>query len=222
MTKVLVVQCSSKFGDVKENLLKLEHTLKDSIDKDEKIDLVVVPEFFATSTDYVNHVVDENGGEILDTVKKLAKHYHTNFIAGSIVRKVGNKIYNSSFALNREGEVIGIYDKIHLFNYFGGQEGTKSTPGSKICCVDFDFGKTGIAICFDIRYPLQFRDMMKLGVKMIVLPTVQIPLKYKRNSNIIDQHSNKIHINSFKTELSFDIFAYFSNNSERFSNINKL
>ncbi len=58
---------------------------------------------------------------------------------------------------------------IHLFNYFGGQEGTKSTPGSKICCVDFDFGKTGIAICFDIRYPLQFRDMMKLGVKMIVL-----------------------------------------------------
>lgn len=56
----------------------------------------------------------KNGGEILDTVKKLAKHYHTNFIAGSIVRKVGNKIYNSSFALNREGEVIGIYDKIHL------------------------------------------------------------------------------------------------------------
>ena len=51
---------------------------------------------------------------------------------------------------------------------------------------------------------------------------LQIPLKYKRNSNIIDQHSNKIHINSFKTELSFDIFAYFSNNSERFSNINKL
>ena len=51
---------------------------------------------------------------------------------------------------------------------------------------------------------------------------LQIPLKYKRNSNIIDQHSNKIHINSFKTELSFDIFAYFSNNSDRFSNINKL
>lgn len=70
--------------------------------------------------------------------------------------------------------MIGIYDKIHLFNYFGGQEGTKSTPGSKICCVDFDFGKTGIAICFDIRYPLQFRDMMKLGVKMIVLPTAWI------------------------------------------------
>lgn len=174
MAKILVVQCSSKFGDIKENLLKLEHTLKDSIDKDEKIDLVVVPEFFATSTDYVNHVVDENGGEILDTVKKLAKHYHTNFIAGSIVRKVGNKLYNSSFALNRNGEVIGIYDKIHLFNYFGGQECTKSTPGSKICCVDFDFGKTGIAICFDIRYPLQFRDMMKLGVKMIVLPTAWI------------------------------------------------
>ena len=38
MTKVLVVQSSSKFGDVKENLSKLEHTLKDSIDKDEKID----------------------------------------------------------------------------------------------------------------------------------------------------------------------------------------
>ncbi len=57
-------------GNVKENLLKLEHTLKDSIDKDEKINLVVVPEFFATSTDYVNHVVDENGGEILEYSKE--------------------------------------------------------------------------------------------------------------------------------------------------------
>lgn len=174
MTKVLVVQFSAAFGKVQENLLKLENTLKDNINKDEQIDLVVMPEFFATSTDYVNHATDENGGEILDRVKTLAKLYHTNFIAGSIVRRVGTKLYNSSFALNRNGEVIGIYDKIHLFNYFGGQEGTKSTPGSKLCTVDFDFGKTGIAICFDIRYPMQFRDMVKLGVKMIVLPTAWI------------------------------------------------
>ncbi len=45
---------------------------------------------------------------------------------------------------------------------------------AKFAVSDFDFGKTGIAICFDIRYPLQFRDMMKLGVKMIVLPTAWI------------------------------------------------
>lgn len=174
MTKVLVVQFSAAFGKVSDNLLKLEKILKNSINEGELVDLVVLPEFFATSTDYVNHATDENGGEILNKVKVLARHYHTNFIAGSIVRKVGTKLYNSSFALNRDGEVIGIYDKIHLFNYFGGQEGTKSTPGSKLCTVDFDFGKTGIAICFDIRYPMQFRDMVKLGVKMIVLPTAWI------------------------------------------------
>lgn len=157
MTKVLVVQCSSKFGDVKENLLKLEHTLKDSIDKDEKIDLVVVPEFFATSTDYVNHVVDENGGEILDTVKKLAKHYHTNFIAGSIVRKVGNKIYNSSFALNREGEVIGIYDKIHLLTILVDKKALNPHQAAKFAVQILTLGKLGLlsALISVIRYSLE-------------------------------------------------------------------
>lgn len=174
MANILMIQFSSVFGDVKSNLQKLERMLKNSISQDENIDLMVLPEFFATSTDYVNHATDESGGFVLDKVKELSRLYHTNFIAGSIVRKVGNKLYNSSFAVNREGNVIGIYDKIHLFNYFGGQEGSKSTPGSRICTVDFDFGRTGIAICFDIRYPMQFHDMLKHDVKMIVLPTAWI------------------------------------------------
>lgn len=87
MAKILVLQISSVFGDVQSNLLKLQNTLKNSIDKDENVDLVVLPEFFATSTDYVNHATDENGGFILDKVREFAKLYHTNFIAGSIVRK---------------------------------------------------------------------------------------------------------------------------------------
>ncbi len=179
MAKILVLQISSVFGDVQSNLLKLQNTLKKSLDKDETVDLVVLPEFFATSTDYVNHATDEKGGFILDKVREFAKIYHTNFIAGSIVRKKGTKLYNTSFAINRDGEIIGSYDKIHLFNYFGGQEGSKSSPGDRICTVDFDFGKTGIAICFDIRYPLHFHDMMKLGAKLVVLPTAWIFPKEK-------------------------------------------
>lgn len=108
MTNILVIQFSSVFGDVKSNLLKLERMLRISVSYDKNVDLVVLPEFFATSTDYVNHAADETGGLILDKVKELARLYHTNFIAGSIVRKIGTKLYNTSFAVNREGDVIGI------------------------------------------------------------------------------------------------------------------
>ena len=94
-------------------------------------------------------------------------------------------------------------------------------PGKKVICILANTNNDKLKVW------KSFVDDVHLLPEETVLDTMehyklQIPLKYKRNSNIIDQHSNKIHINSFKTELSFDIFAYFSNNSERFSNINKL
>ena len=160
MINVLIVQIQSIYSNPYENLNKLENML--SPYKGKKIDLIVIPEFFATSTDYVNHAQDENGGYILERIKTLCTSYNSNIVAGSIVRrKSDNRLYNTAFALDRKGNVIAEYDKIHLYNYFGGAEGSKTTPGSKAVCADFDFGKTGIAICFDIRFPVLFHELLK-------------------------------------------------------------
>ncbi|MGN0916117.1 MAG: carbon-nitrogen hydrolase family protein [Succinivibrio sp.] len=173
MPKIVNIQFQSVLGDYKTNLENLKRML---IKTDmHNSDLIVVPEFFASSINYVDMAPGMDGGKIIDEMKKIACKYKTNIIAGSVVRQNADKrLYNSSFAIDRSGNILKVYDKIHLFNYLGGTEGERITPGREIGTVDFDFGKTAIAICFDITSPLMFHTFLSLDVKLIVLPTAWI------------------------------------------------
>lgn len=169
MAGILNIQLKSLMGDKEINLKKVEHYIK--FNKDKKLDLVVMPEFFSTNIDYDKSPEDENGGETIKFIQKLAKEYNTNIVAGSVVRKIGDKQFNTSFAIDRNGEIIAKYDKIHLFNYMGGTEGKTISAGDKIAVAHFDFAKVGLAICFDVRYPMLFKNLAKEGVQLITLPT---------------------------------------------------
>jgi len=169
MVGILNIQIKSVYADKETNLKKVEYFIEKNSDK--KLDLVVMPEFFATSIGYLECFEPEDGGESVRFISSLAKKYNTNIIAGSVVRKKGDNLYNTSFAINRSGEVIKTYDKIHLFNYMGGTEGREISAGKDIETVDFDFGKVGMAICFDVRFPLFFNKLIKENVDIIVLPT---------------------------------------------------
>lgn len=172
MAGILNIQISPTIGKKEVNLNKIEHFIKRNSDK--KLDLVIMPEFFSTGVDhelFLNSPEDENGGQVIEFLSNLAKSYNTNIIAGTIIEKSGDKLYNSSFAINRNGEILAKYHKIHLFNYLGGTEGERITAGDKEIVVDFDFGKVGIGVCFDIRYPLHYKKLAKMGAELIVLPT---------------------------------------------------
>lgn len=172
MTGVLSIQFNPKLGDKEENLKTVERFLEEN--KTKKLDLVLLPEFFSTGIDdksFINFPEDENGGETIKKVKELAKKYNTNIISGSVIEKNCDKFYNTSFAINRNGEIIGKYRKIHLFNYTGGNEGELITPGDKLVVADFDFGKVGMNVCFDIRYPMLQKRLVKMGAELLVIPT---------------------------------------------------
>lgn len=175
MAGILNIQLSPTIGKKEINFNKVEHFVKKNSDK--KLDLVIMPEFFSTGVDhnsFINAPEDENGGQIIEKLSNLAKKYNTNILAGTVIEKSGEKLYNTSFAINREGKTIAKYRKIHLFNYLGGTEGERITPGSEEVVVDFDFGKVGIGVCFDIRYPLHYKKLAKIGAEIIVLPTAWI------------------------------------------------
>ncbi len=61
------------------------------------------------------------------------------------------------------------YNKIHLYCYGGGTENKRITPGNDYVVVNFDFGKVGMAICYDIRYPCQFRKLSQMGAEIITI-----------------------------------------------------
>lgn len=175
MAGILNIQIKPTIGDKEINLKKVEHFIKKYSDKN--LDLVVFPEFFSTG---VNHKAfdespeDENGGQTIGKIQQLAKKYNTNIVAGSVIEKIGEKSYNTCFVINRQGEVVGKYRKIHLYNYMGGTEGERITAGDEIVTLDLDFAKVGIALCFDLRFPMQFKKMAKLGAEIFVVPVAWI------------------------------------------------
>lgn len=165
MAGILIVQIKS-LQEKNINFRKVEHFIKRNSNKN--LDLVVLPEYFATNMDFTKSETTENS-ETLEFLKNLAIKYRTNIIASSIVKE-NEKSYNRLFAINRNGDIVQTYDKIHLNNYFGNVEGESLTAGDKTAIAEFDFARVGLALGFDIRFPNHFTKLIKENVDIIVLP----------------------------------------------------
>lgn len=172
MVGILSIQMKSVINNKNTNLEKVKNIIEQNLDK--KPDLVVLPEFFSSGISHIsfkNYPEDENGGETVNFIKELAKKYNTNIVAGTVIEKSNDKLYNTTFVIDRNGNTVGKYRKIHLYNYMGGNEGELITAGNEEVVVDLDIGKVGLAICFDIRYPMHFKKLAKMGAEIVVLPT---------------------------------------------------
>ena len=96
-------------------------------------------------------------------------------IGGSIPESDGGKLYNTSFVFNRQGELAARCRKSHLFDIAveGGQhfkESATFTPGNEICSFDTEFGRLGLCICFDMRFPELARIMSLDGAWAVFCP----------------------------------------------------
>lgn len=175
MVGILSIQMKSVINNKKTNLEKVKNIIAQNSDK--KLDLVVLPEFFSSGIShesFKNYPEDENGGETINFIKELAKEYNTNIFAGTVIEKSGGELYNTTFVIDRNGQIVGKYRKIHLYNYMGGNEGDLITAGDKEVVLDLDFGRVGLAICFDIRYPMLFKNLSKMGAELVVCPAAWV------------------------------------------------
>ena len=206
MAGILNIQIKSLNNDKQANLRKIEHYIKFS--KNKKLDLVVIPEFFSTNVNYENAPEDENGGNTIKFIQELAKKYNTNIIAGTVVRKIDDKLYNTSFAIDRTGEIIEKYDKVHLFNYLGGNEGERITAGNEIKIAHFDFAKVGMIVCFDVRYPVYINKIVKQGAQIIVMPTAWVVPNEIYNSKPELEYAQDMFISMCRTR-AYDNLVYF-------------
>ena len=104
-----------------------------------------------------------------------AKAYNTYIVAGSVAnKKADGKNYNTSLLFGRNGDIVGEYDKVHLFDVLnaadGEQESDQVNRGDHIFTYDADFGKLGIMICYDIRFPELARTLALQGVQYLMVP----------------------------------------------------
>ena len=168
----------------RENLDRVRQMLKDAVPSADEMDgrnvpdVIVLPEIFTCPYDNSCFPVFAQGedGEVYRELSQIAREYQVYLIAGS-VPELGEegKIFNTSYAVDPSGRRIARHRKVHLFDIDvpGGQyfkESDVLSPGDSVTVFDTPFGKMGVCICFDIRFPQMFLEMRKMGVRMVFVP----------------------------------------------------
>lgn len=167
--KVGVLQFASFLG---ESIKNQEH-LKYYIDRAviAKVDVIVLPELWDVGffPENIHELAEsEQDSTRLEWMKSWAKEHHINLVGGSIVIAEEGKLYNRSYVINREGEVIYHYDKAHLFS--PGKEPEYFTPGKQNKCFELDGITCGVQICYDLRFPELARKQALEGAQIIFIP----------------------------------------------------
>lgn len=157
--KLQIALIQMKIVDSKEdNLNKAEKMIKEAADRG--ANLIVLPEMFNCpyDTSVFSDYAEEQGGRSWSLLSRVARENNIYLVGGSIPELDEDKIYNTSFVFNNEGNQIAKHRKIHLFDIdvVGGQKFKESdtlTAGDDLTIFDTPFGKMAVIICYDLRFP---------------------------------------------------------------------
>ena len=136
--------------------------------------LVVLPEYFCImgmkDADKVMLREEEGSGPIQDFLSKTAKSNGIWLVGGSVplVSSRPDKVKNSCLVYDDSGKQVARYDKIHLFNLKFGKEHYAEEEtieaGTKVVTLESPFGRIGLSICYDLRFPELYRSMEKVDI----------------------------------------------------------
>jgi len=173
--KVAALQMASG-PNVAGNLSEARRLIENAVAQGAR--LVVLPEFFSImgmkEDDMLAAREQAGTGAMQAFLAEMARKHRIWVIGGSIPLEATapNKIRNACLVFDEHGEQVARYDKIHLFNLDLGNEhyheANTVEAGNQVVVVDSPFGRIGLAICYDLRFPELFRAMK--NVDIVVLP----------------------------------------------------
>ena len=133
-------------------------------------DLLVLPEVWTTgySLGHLEQEAEEAGSPVISALQDAARENNCAIIAGSVPLRCGGKVYNSSLAINKSGEIVNRYDKVHLFGLFN--EERFFAPGNNFNAFDLDGLCCGSTICYDLRFPELYRHLALQGAQLLFCP----------------------------------------------------
>lgn len=136
--------------------------------------LVVLPEYFCImgmkDTDKLAVRENPGEGEIQNFLSETAKRFGIWLAGGSVplVSPLSDKVYNSCLVYDEHGQQVARYDKIHLFGLSLGTENFAEQrtidAGNRVVAIDSPFGRMGLSICYDLRFPELYRMMGKVDI----------------------------------------------------------
>lgn len=167
--------------NVTANLLEAERLVQDA--REAGAGLVVLPENFAfkgrRDLDQLALREPPGKGPLQDFLKRIAARYGVWLVGGTVplFAHADDRLRAASLVFNDRGEQVARYDKIHLFDvdvpgtserY---EESATIEPGDRVVVLDSPFGRLGVAVCYDLRFPELFRAMLDEGVELLAIPS---------------------------------------------------
>jgi predicted amidohydrolase len=175
MNRVAAIQMVST-PDVEENIATARALVAEAAA--DGATLVTLPEYWPImglkDTDKVDHAEEPGAGPIQAFLAEAAREHRIWLIGGTLPLTSNDaaKVMNTTLVCNPQGETVGRYDKIHLFGF---QQGTESydeartiVPGTDVGSFEAPFGKVGLSVCYDLRFPELYRAMGECA--LIVVP----------------------------------------------------
>ena len=180
-TRIASIQMTSTH-DVNENLQMAQALIEQAIAQ--KAGLIILPEMFALmgmgAQEKLKYKEELGQGLIQDFLQREAKRHGIWLVGGTIPIAIpGDDLHARAACLvwDSEGRMVARYDKIHLFdaNLRASKEAyaesTTIEPGDQVVVVPTPFGRLGLGVCYDVRFPELFRLMHTQNVEIIALPT---------------------------------------------------
>lgn len=172
--KLAVIQIRTEL-DKAVTMEKAERMVKEAAQNGAKV--VVLPEMFNCpyAHGWFRKFADAEKGESVETMSRWARENGIILVGGTIPEKAGEKLYNTCFVFNEQGQIIAKHRKAHLFDVDikGGirvMESKSFAAGNEITVFDTSLGRMGVIVCFDIRFPEMVRAMAKRGAEVIFCP----------------------------------------------------
>ncbi len=167
MTRVALLQMQAQDGR------KLDQSIAEvrrSIENAGTADLFLLPEMWTPGyfafDDY--HDAADSFEATVTFLSDIARETGAYVHGGSILQHRDGKLFNCSVLFDRSGQLIAQYRKIHLFGY-GSREQELLAAGGEPVVVDTDFGRVGLAVCYDLRFPELFRQMTDGGAEIFLV-----------------------------------------------------
>jgi predicted amidohydrolase len=131
-----------------------------------------------------------DGGTTLAELRQLAVQFNVWFLAGSLTLKTDEeRIVNRSYLISADGTVVATYDKIHMFDVTlpDGKvirESSAYRPGEQAVIAATPWGKVGMTICYDVRFPHLYRALAQQGAEFL-----SVPSSFQRQTGKVHWHT---------------------------------
>ncbi len=169
---ISLVQMDCKLGDPERNFVHAAEAIAEAARRGS--DLALLPELWSTAyaleaaSMLASPLAHDPSGEGWFARLAALAAQHGLYVGGSMLEAKEGRYYNCFALYGPDGALCAAYRKVHLFRLM--DEEKYLAPGEQRVCLDLPWGKTGLAICYDLRFPELLRSYALTGARLLLIP----------------------------------------------------